>query len=83
MSHTDIVAFNGGLRRPKAQSDVLEPPSPSLPYSCALRPLTLSILENMGLLLKSALRLHCQFGRHGCGLMAGMSLLGFKVEVRV
>ncbi len=69
MIHTNVCAFDGSFRRPEAQSDVFEPSSPSLTYSCALGSLAFRILEDVRLLLKSTLRLHCQLSRHGRGLL--------------
>ncbi len=69
MIHTNVCAFDGSFRRPEAQSDVFEPSSPSLTYSCALGPLAFRILEDVRLLLKSTLRLHCQLGRHDRGIV--------------
>ncbi len=78
--HTDICALNRGLRRPEAQPDVLEPSSPSLPYSRALGPLALRILKDVRLLLECTLRLHCQLGCHDCGLLRAASLIRSRIS---
>ena len=66
--HTDVCAFNCGFWCSEAQPNVLEPSSATLSYSCALGFLALRVLEDVRLLLIGTLRLHCQLGRHGCGL---------------
>ena len=61
----NVRSLNGGLGGPEPQSNILIPS----PAARALaRSTDLVVKEDMGLLLVSALRLDCEFGRHDCGL---------------
>ncbi len=62
--HTDVVALNGGLGGPEAQSNVLVPSPATLSRPGGLD-LDLGVLEDVRLLEVSPLGLHGQFGRHG------------------
>lgn len=64
--HTDVASLDGGLRSPESQPNLLVPSSPTLTDRGRLG-LLLVVEEDVRLLLESALRLHCQFGGHGCG----------------
>ena len=64
--HTNVGAFNGGLWRSEAQTNVLVP-SPSVLAGFARLGLRLGVEEDVRLLLESTLRLHSEFGGHGCG----------------
>ena len=61
---TDVCAFNRRLWCPESQSNIFVPSSPSLPDLRALCALDFLVDEDVRLLLKSALRLHRQLGRH-------------------
>ena len=67
MPRTDVVAFNGVLRCPEAQTDVLVPSPATLSDSLGLAALSLRVEEDVWLFLERALALDCQFGRHDCG----------------
>ena len=73
---TDVGAFDGSLWCPKPQANVLVPSSPALSDlgALALCSLRLGVDEDMRLLLVGTLRLHGQFGRHGCGCWFKMLL---------
>jgi hypothetical protein len=62
---TDVCSLNGSFRCSEAQSNVFVPSSAALSDPVALR-FRLVVEENVRLLLKGALRLDCQFGRHDC-----------------
>ena len=64
---TDVGSLDGSFRCSEAQSNVFVPSSATLSNSVALH-FRLVVEENMRLLLKGALRLDCQFGRHDCNL---------------
>jgi hypothetical protein len=64
---TDVCSLNGSFRCSEAQSNVFVPSSATLSNPVALR-FRLVVEENVRLLLKGALRLDCQFGRHDCNL---------------
>ena len=64
---TDVGSINGRLRRPEAQPNILVPSPAALANSLALGALILGVEEDVGLLLEGSLRLHGEFGRHGCG----------------
>jgi hypothetical protein len=66
ITHTNIVALNGGLWCSESQSNVLVPSSSALANSGGLR-LRLGVQEYVRLLLERALRLHGKFGGHDCG----------------
>ena len=61
---TDVLAVNGGLWCPESQANVLVPSS-SLSNLSGLCEATLVVLENVRLLLVSALALNGKLGRHG------------------
>lgn len=61
-AHTNVAALNGGLGGTETQTDILVPSSSALAGSGALG-LGLGVLEDVRLLLESALRLDGQFGR--------------------
>jgi hypothetical protein len=63
-AHTDVGSVNGVLGGLEAQTDVLVPSASTLARSGGLR-LDLRVLEDMGLLLESTLRLDGEFGSHG------------------
>jgi hypothetical protein len=65
--HTDVRTLNGGLGRPEAQTDILVPSPATLSDSLLLGAGLLSVLEDVRLLLESALALDGQFGSHVCG----------------
>ena len=71
--HTDIGTLDGGLGSTESQTNVLIP-SPALSNLLALG-LGLGVLENVRLLLVSALRLDGQLGGHDCGMGAALSLI--------
>ena len=60
---TDVCALNGGLWGLESQTNVLIPSSSSLSDSTLSRA-DLAGEEDVGLLLESTLRLHCQLGGH-------------------
>lgn len=64
--HTDVGSLNGGLGGTETQTDILVPAA-GLADLAALR-LGLRVLEDVRLLLVSALGLDGQLGRHGCGV---------------
>lgn len=61
-AHTDVAALNGGLGSTESQTDVLVPSSSVLSRAGGLG-LDLGVLEDVRLLLESALGLDCQLGR--------------------
>lgn len=63
--HTDIASLNGVLWGTETQANVLIPSPATLSDPGALR-LGLRVEEDVRLLLKGALRLDGQLGRHGC-----------------
>lgn len=62
---TDIGTLNGGLWGSETQSNVLVPSSSTLSNSGRLS-LRFGVLEDVRLLLESALRLDSKFGGHVC-----------------
>lgn len=56
-SLTNVVALNGGPGSPEAQTDVLHPSPATLSSPLGLAALLLGVLENVRLLLESALAL--------------------------
>lgn len=71
-SLTDVVALNGGLGGPEAETDVLHPSPAALSSSLGLAALLLVVLENVRLLLESALALDSQFGGHDCCVLGAI-----------
>ena len=68
---TNVASLDRGLGCPEAQTNVFVPSSTSLAGSlCRLQLSVFVVEEDVRLLLVSALRLHCQFGRHDCGCVA-------------
>lgn len=65
--HTNVVALDGGRGGTETQTDILVPAA-GLADLAALR-LGLGVLEDVRLLLVSALGLDGQLGRHGCGVL--------------
>lgn len=65
-SLTNVVALNGVLGGPEAETDVLHPSPATLSSSLGLAALLLGVLEDVRLLLESALALDGQLGRHDC-----------------
>lgn len=61
-AHTDVAALNGGLGSTESQTNVLVPSSSVLSRAGSLG-LDLGVLEDVRLLLESALGLDCQLGR--------------------
>lgn len=64
VARTDVGALNGGLGGSETQTDILVPSSTSLARSGSLGS-DLGVLEDVRLLLESALRLDGQLGRPG------------------
>ena len=64
--HTDVGALNGGLGSTETQTNLLVPAA-GLTSLLGLG-LSLRVLEDVRLLLVSALGLDGQLGRHGCGV---------------
>lgn len=62
ITRTDVAALNGGLGGTEPKTDVLVPSAATLARTGALR-LALGVLEDVRLLLESALRLDGQLGR--------------------
>jgi hypothetical protein len=81
--HTDVVALNGGLGGTETETDILVPAA-GLTSLLGLG-LRLRVLEDVRLLLESALGLDGQLGRHGCGVCRRGSVveLGEKLACRV
>jgi hypothetical protein len=78
---TDVRTLNGGLGRPEAQTDILVPSPATLSDSLLLGAGLLGVLEDVRLLLESALALDGQFGSHVCGEQSW--LVGWRVVVVV
>ena len=78
-SLTDVVALNGGPGSPEAQTDVLHPSPAALSSPLGLAALLLVVLENVRLLLESALALDSQFGGHDCCVVGNRSKLATMV----
>lgn len=81
--HTDVGALNGGLGGTETETDILVPAA-SLASLLRLG-LRLRVLEDVRLLLESALGLDVQLGRHGCGVcrLGSVVELGEKLACRV
>ena len=81
--HTDVGALNGGLGGTETQTDILVPAA-GLTSLLGLG-LRLRVLEDVRLLLVSALGLDGQLGRHVCGVCRRGSVveLGEKLACRV
>lgn len=71
-SLTNVVALNGGLGSPEAETDVLHPSPATLSGPLGLAALLLVVLENVRLLLESALALDSQFGGHDCCVLGAI-----------
>ena len=78
-SLTNVVALNGGPGSPEAQTDVLHPSPATLSSPLGLAALLLVVLENVRLLLESALALDSQFGGHDCCVLGNRSKLATMV----
>ena len=78
-SLTNVVALNGGPGSPEAQTDVLDPSPAALSSPLGLAALLLVVLENVRLLLESALALDSQFGGHDCCVLGNRSKLATMV----
>lgn len=78
-SLTNVVALNGGPGSPEAQADVLDPSPAALSSPLGLAALLLVVLENVRLLLESALALDSQFGGHDCCVLGNRSKLATMV----
>lgn len=76
---TNVVALNGGPGSPEAQTDVLHPSPATLSSPLGLAALLLVVLENVRLLLESALALDSQFGGHDCCVLGNRSKLATMV----
>jgi hypothetical protein len=66
-SLTNVVALDGGLGGPEAQTDVLVPSPATFSDTLGLAALALGVQEDVRLLLESALTLDSQFGGHDRG----------------
>jgi hypothetical protein len=78
-SLTNVVALNGGPGSLEAQTDVLHPSPATLSSPLGLAALLLVVLENVRLLLESALALDSQFGGHDCCVLGNRSKLATMV----
>jgi hypothetical protein len=78
-SLTNVVALDGSLGSPEAQTDVLVPSPATLSYTLGLAALALGVQEDMRLLLESALALDSQLGGHDRGDEQSLSVVeGFS-----
>jgi hypothetical protein len=78
-SLTNVVALNGGPGSPEAETDVLHPSPATLSSPLGLAALLLVVLEDVRLLLESALALDSQFGGHDRCVLGNRSKLATMV----
>jgi hypothetical protein len=78
-SLTNVVALNGGPGSPEAQTDVLHPSPATLSSPLGLAALLLVVLEDVRLLLESALALDSEFGGHDRYVLGNRSKLATMV----